>query len=548
MIPGPSQLLRTALAVLLAVVSLGVVVAAGARTHRYALVVGQNRGGTGSGPLYFAEQDADKVAEVLTELGGFPESNVVVLRDIDRGTLLRELGRTVFRVGSAERAAGDRVLLLFYYSGHGSEQGMELGRSQVTYAELEGYLALSGADVTLTLVDACHAGASTRTKGRDKGAAKAPSFLVELDPSGTTEGRVILSSSAADELSQESDEIGGSYFTHFLVSGLRGAGDGDGDGRVTLQELYAYLYRETTYRTAGTRSGVQHPSYDLDLTGSGDLVLSDTQPEGGTLVIGGERPGRYLVFDERHRTFVAEVQVVQGAQRRLSLAPGIYRVQLRGEAALHEDVLEVRAGTATALDPDALADVAYADDLTKGAVVELKRRSHGPRLEIAARAGFQAFLDDVTRAELFPPVGLFGLQLGIDRVGKVPGLRIFLDAAGGARDLTLDFGHEVVPSRFAVVTFGAGMTYGLSHKIMRLYGGFRLGGLYLYRTFDAPSLQPPQDLLTFIPGVVGGVGARFGGPVGMVAEGRLNYLYYSVSGEDRSIGNVEVFVLVDVTF
>ncbi len=539
---------RAALAALALAAALAVAAGAGARTHRHALVVGQNRGGPTSGPLYFAEQDAGKVADVLTELGGFPASQVHVVRDVDRPTLLRELERAVRRVAGTPREAGDQVLLLFYYSGHGTETGMELGRSEVAYEELERYLELSGADVTLTMIDACHAGAMTRAKGRDKGAAKAPSFLVELDPTGTTEGRVVISSSAADELSQESDEIGGSYFTHFLVSGLRGAGDGDADGRVTLQELYAYLYRETTYRTAGTRSGVQHPTYDLDLTGTGDLVLADTQPEGGTLVIAGDRPGRYVVFDEQRRAFVAEVQVVAGQERRLALAPGRYRVQLRGEDALHEEVLWVEAGEATALDHDALAEVAYADDPTKGAMAEWKRRAHGPRLEIGARVGMQGFLDETTRSELFPPVALFGIQLAVDRVGRVPGLRIFVDAAGGGRQMTLDFGYELVPVRFSEVSFGGGVTYGLSHKVMRLYGGVRLGGLYLMRSFSLWSLQPPQDLVTFIPGVVGGVGARFGGPVGIVAEGRLNYLYYAVSGENRSIGNAELFVVIDATF
>jgi uncharacterized caspase-like protein len=55
-------------------------------------------------------------------------------------------------------------------------------------------------------------------------------------------GEVVITSSSADELSQESDEVGGSYFTHYLLSGLRGAADTSGDGEVTLDEAYRYVY------------------------------------------------------------------------------------------------------------------------------------------------------------------------------------------------------------------------------------------------------------------------------------------------------------------
>ncbi len=522
-------------------------VPAAARTHRHALVLGNNEGGPEAEWLYFAEEDADKLARVLVELGGFPADQVTVLHGTGRTALLRELRQLAERVATVAREPGDDVLVLFYYSGHGTPEGLELGRTTVSHEELDAHLSAAGADVELLLIDACHAGAMTRHKGaRDKGGAKAPSFLLELDPGGSAEGRVVIGSSAADELSQESDEIGGSYFTHFLVSGLRGAADGDGDGRVTLQELYGHLYRETTWQTAGTRSGVQRPTYDFDLTGTGDLVLADTQPRGGVLRIGGELPGRYLVFDERRRSFVAEVDVAPGQTRTLALAAGTYRVQLRGVDALSEDVVQVRAGETASLDPDGMAELAYADDVTKGAVVRTKRRAHGPRLEVGGRFGFQAFLDQATRELLVPPVALIGAQVAVDRVARVPGLRVFADLSGGGRDQLLDFGHETIPSRFRQVSFGAGLTVGPPHDVFRLYTGPRLGGLYLYREFLDESRQAPQDMFTFLPGIVVGVGARFGDVLGVVAEGRFNYLYVDAGDVDLSVGNVEVFVLVDV--
>ncbi len=540
---------RGSLPALLAAAALAVVAAgdAAARTHRHAVVVGNNEGGPESGWLYFAEQDAERVARVLVELGGFPANQVTVLQGAGRAALLRELEQLARRVRTTPRDPGDDVLVLLYYSGHGTPDGLELGRTTVTHDELDLYLSAAAADVELMLIDSCHAGAATRTKGaRDKGGARAPSFLVELDPGGAARGRVVIGSSAADELSQESDEIGGSYFTHFLISGLRGAADRDGDGRITLGELYAHLYRETAWQTASTRAGVQHPTYDFDLTGTGDLVLSDTAPAGGVLRFDGAAPGRYLVFDERRRTFVAELEVAEGQPRQLALSAGTYRVQRRDPDALAEDLVQVREGETASLDPDGLAEVAYTDDVTKGAVARLKRRVHGPRLEIGSRVGFQAFLDDATRDLLVPPVGLFGITVAVDRVARVKGLRVFADVSGGGRDQLLDFGHERIPSRFRQLNAGVGLTVGPPHDVLRLYVGPRLGALYLYRSFPDEQRQPPQDLFTFLPGLVVGAGVRIDDTLGLVAEGRFNYLYVDAGDMDLSVGNIEVYLMVDV--
>ena len=40
--------------------------------------------------------------------------------------------------------------------------------------------------------------------------------------------------------------------------------------------MYRYAFDETLARTENTQAGPQHPSYDIQLTGAGDLVLTDT--------------------------------------------------------------------------------------------------------------------------------------------------------------------------------------------------------------------------------------------------------------------------------
>ena len=76
-----------------------------------------------------------------------------------------------------------------------------------------------------------------------------------MDASSDMRGHAFLTSSAADERAQESDRIAASYFTYYLVSGLRGAADINPDKRVTLQEAYQFASQETLARTERSQAG-----------------------------------------------------------------------------------------------------------------------------------------------------------------------------------------------------------------------------------------------------------------------------------------------------
>ena len=77
----------------------------------------------------------------------------------------------------------------------------------------------------------------------------------------------------------------GSYFTHNLISGMRGAADSSGDKLVTLAEAYKYAYDRTVVSTAMLPVGAQHPNYDFRLSGQGELVLSSLLKPSSVLVL-----------------------------------------------------------------------------------------------------------------------------------------------------------------------------------------------------------------------------------------------------------------------
>ncbi|MEZ4241899.1 MAG: hypothetical protein R3F59_38270 [Myxococcota bacterium] len=191
------------------------------------------------------------------------------------------------------------------------------------------------AQVRVAVLDSCASGAMIAAKG---GRAVAP-FLTDLG--ADHEGFAYLTSSAADEVAQEAERIGGSYFTHFLASGLRGAADASGDGRVTLSEAYSYANAETLARTERTQHGPQHPRYETQLTGTGDFVLTDLARTHAMLVVGEGIAGTVSVRSDTG-ALVAEVDKPLRRPVVLGLTPGRYALTVvRGDGRYGEAMVQV---------------------------------------------------------------------------------------------------------------------------------------------------------------------------------------------------------------
>lgn len=68
---------------------------------------------------------------------------------------------------------------------------------------------------------------------------------------GSREGVTKITASRADELSLEKEHLGGGHgvFTYYLLKGLRGGADANGDGFITMAEAYDYLYDKVRSET-----------------------------------------------------------------------------------------------------------------------------------------------------------------------------------------------------------------------------------------------------------------------------------------------------------
>jgi hypothetical protein len=342
----------------------------------YALIVGSNAGGAGQEALRFAETDARRVRTVLTEIGGYGPANVTLLLHPNVAQVEGALSDLRERF-EFDHERGQDSTLFFYYSGHARARAMNLGDEMFELAALRARLTALPTALTIVVLDACQSGAFERTKG----AAPAADFSFNSVQSLNTRGLAVLASSSSAELSQESDRLHSAYFTHYLVTALRGAGDQNTDGRVSLDEAYRYAYSETLTATSRTRVGGQHVTLETDLTGQGDVPVTFPAEGSSQLVLPGGFRGQVLLRTAAHHAIIAELTKAPGSPLMLALAPGSYEATVRQDSKAWDCKLALPDGAPATLDLGGCTLVA--DELTraKGGPVPGMAADTGPDTE-----------------------------------------------------------------------------------------------------------------------------------------------------------------------
>ena len=296
--------------------------------NRYIVAVSANNGGKGRPVLRYAESDAKSFVNVLKDMGGVQPQNIVFVKAPTVGKLRQELDGLDKKISQGKNNGG-RNEVLVYYSGHADDKGLRLGEEVYSWKEFRKRIDALNGDVKIAVIDACGSGAITRVKG----GVAVPAFMV--DKSSDMKGYAFITSSTQDESSQESDKLRGSFFTHSLVSGLRGAGDASGDGKVTLSEAYQFAFNETLQKTETTLGGAQHPSRDMNLAGTGDVVMTDLRSTSAGLDLDEDVDGRLFIRDEKGE-LVAELYKKSGRAMSLGFPAGKYSVRLERPAEYKE--------------------------------------------------------------------------------------------------------------------------------------------------------------------------------------------------------------------
>jgi hypothetical protein len=244
---------------------------AGAEERKYSLVIGYNgaaavgeEDASASSPLRYADDDALAFYEFQREGGG--RSILLASPDADtrrrypdaadaaRAPTLEELERgmaTLREEMLEDLRAGRQTVFFFFYSGHGVRGREGKGALTLRDGEIDQHmlfdrvLSQAPAEVIHLLVDACHAEAVVRARDGDEHTVTLTPADIAASLSQTTlnqyprVGLVIASSS--DGTAHEWDLYQSGVFTHEVISGLRGAADVNGDGRIEYSEIEAFL-------------------------------------------------------------------------------------------------------------------------------------------------------------------------------------------------------------------------------------------------------------------------------------------------------------------
>lgn len=310
-------------------------------TRRFAFMVGANHGGKGRVTLRYAVDDARAVQKVLEEMGGILPEDSRFLADPDRETFFKQILALVEDVKHAKEKFR-RVEVIFYFSGHSDEESLFLGSDRISYNEFKELITSMGADVRIGILDSCASGALTLPKG----VIKKPPFL--MDTAYDMKGYAFITSSSATEAAQESSRLKRSFFTHNLISGMRGAADRNQDGRITLMEAYQFAFDGTLNQTEKTMAGPQHPSYHIQMSGTGDVVITEIWKSTSVLVLKEDIAGKIYIHN-KDNVLVVELRKTAGREIAIGLDAGDYRIINIDDSAIWEAKVSLESGQSSDL-------------------------------------------------------------------------------------------------------------------------------------------------------------------------------------------------------
>jgi len=316
--------------------------AAALAPRRVALVVGVDQYDDSTlNTLRFAAKDARDVEAALLDpaLGQFDEVSVLT------GVVSRDEFWSAFSEATDSLERDDTFLL--YFAGHGTLDWIGAEEAQLFLMPSDAILSearqsgipLQGLENALSdlrsrrrvlVLDTCHSGQGRSVYSENVRLRGVPDLTSNV-PVERYEARLYAAHYHQPALEDDSLENG--VYTHYLLRGLRGEADGNGDGLIELLEAHWWAQNRTIQHT----NGVQQPWVRITQVGSEWLYLA------------GERtrdPEQALIYASSHfgptlsRGAPIEFQIDGAAREAGGIEPGSYslRVLQGGEIRLDTDV------------------------------------------------------------------------------------------------------------------------------------------------------------------------------------------------------------------
>jgi len=182
-------------------------------------------------------------------------------------------------------------LLVLYFSGHGvrDEYGSlylavkNTNRARLRSTAIKSDFIREAMDQSrskrqILILDCCNSGAFAQGTKAEIGGSVGTASAFE----GTGYGRVVLTASDSTQFAWEGDQVVGetenSLFTNYLVKGLEGQADTNGDGRITIDELYDYAYEQIVNITPKQTPGKWSYKQQGEIVLRQNIRIEDTKP------------------------------------------------------------------------------------------------------------------------------------------------------------------------------------------------------------------------------------------------------------------------------
>lgn len=473
--------------------------------------------------LRFAAKDAEDVAVALRDpaRGHFDEVvSLTTPEETSRARILAALDAL------AAKATRPEDIVVVYVSSHGTlarDRRGELRRYLVTrdasfrdVAEtalsidaLDQKLERLGSRRRLLVLATCHSGSGKsllpEQVAKELQGIKSGFYARPLED--VSRAAMVLAASDWGETAREDETLQNDIYTHFLLEGLDGIADRNGDGAVSAYEAHDYARRKTFAFTEGR----QRPSAEILEVGADPIILAGSVRRTGNpeLYSYNQRlDGFTLKVDGEERTELPGGTAVKPGSRKIELT--------KGDQLFFSDELSLGAGQRIDLD--------------------LLLRRVAPRRTVFLTGGVFGFVDQKSRSEVLPATPLMGLSLRFDDL-PLNDFSLWVDVGGSFGKQRLNFGPGAeVPFDYRNITAGVAMPWRFATGPVRLFVGPRVAGVYLQRSFHLDLVQGAQSYLTMSPGVMGGLSVLLGDRLELSAQGNLMWMYMMVDGAGQSVG------------
>jgi hypothetical protein len=242
-------------------------------SNALALIIGVSDYRNTTAKAVYADSDAIMFRDYASEKLGIPDNRIKTL--VNDGADEREMLLAV-QTWLSRSVKQDQTDIYVFFAGHGlaSDNGQNmyllpydgspelLDDTAILRDRLFNDIAKVNPRSVTVFLDTCYSGSN---RGSEMLIADARPILLKAKDTSVPEGFTVFTAAGGDETAKSLEEVKHGMFSYFLMKGMEGDADTNGDKQITAGELHAYVKSNVIQQSSGTQTP--------ELQGDTDRVL-----------------------------------------------------------------------------------------------------------------------------------------------------------------------------------------------------------------------------------------------------------------------------------